>query len=169
MESIITTFHIDWRLLIAQAVNFGLVAGVLWWFAVKPLTKMMAERTETIEKSLRDAEEITKKLQAAEAEKQQIIAQARGQSQEIIAQGQVKSNEATAAAVARAKEQVKKIIEESKQEIASEQKRMMAEAKSEIVDVVTAAVNAVLAKSVDKKIDARLVDETVSALKQIKS
>ncbi|MDD2807349.1 MAG: F0F1 ATP synthase subunit B [Patescibacteria group bacterium] len=166
MESIITTFHIDWRLLIAQAVNFGLVVGVLWWFAVKPLTKLMAERSATIEKSLHDAEEITKKLQVAEEEKRQLINHARVQSQEIIAQGQARSAEATALAVNRAKEQVKKIIEESKREIANEQKKMMVEAKSEIVEVVTAAVNAVLATAVDKKVDAKLVEETVSALNQ---
>ncbi|MBI3305605.1 ATP synthase F0 subunit B [Candidatus Nomurabacteria bacterium] len=55
MDSIISTFHIDWKIIIAQAVNFGIVFAVLYIFALKPLNKLMAERTEKIKKGIDDA------------------------------------------------------------------------------------------------------------------
>ena len=57
MDSIIATFHIDWKIIIAQVLNFGVVFGVLYLFALKPLMKVMRERTEKIEKGIKDAKE----------------------------------------------------------------------------------------------------------------
>ena len=54
MDSIINTFHIDWKIIIAQAVNFGIVFVVLYIFALKPLNKLMAERAEKIKKGVED-------------------------------------------------------------------------------------------------------------------
>ena len=51
MDSIIETFHLDWKLFLAQVVNFTIVVFVLWRFAFKPLAKNLAERTRTIEKA----------------------------------------------------------------------------------------------------------------------
>ena len=48
MDSIISTFHIDWKIIIAQAINFGVVFIVLYIFALKPLSKLMNERAEKI-------------------------------------------------------------------------------------------------------------------------
>ena len=65
MDSIISTFHIDWKIIIAQAINFGVVFVVLYIFALKPLGKLMAERSEKIAKGIDDAkksDELLKKV-----------------------------------------------------------------------------------------------------------
>ncbi|MFA6177454.1 MAG: ATP synthase F0 subunit B [Candidatus Paceibacterota bacterium] len=74
MDSIISTFHIDWKIIIAQAINFGVVFVVLYIFALKPLSKLMAERSEKISKGIDDAKESSGLLQkAAEEYKQNTI------------------------------------------------------------------------------------------------
>ena len=65
MESIISTFHIDWKIIIAQGINFGVVFAVLYFFALKPLNKLMAERTEKIAKGIKDAKRSEELLQQA--------------------------------------------------------------------------------------------------------
>ena len=55
MESIISTFHIDWKIIIAQMINFVIVFVVLYIFALKPLSKLMKERGEKIAKGIDDA------------------------------------------------------------------------------------------------------------------
>ncbi len=52
MESIISTFHIDWKIIIAQAVNFAVVFIVLYIFALKPLSKLMAEEVRKFQREL---------------------------------------------------------------------------------------------------------------------
>lgn len=71
MDSIIATFHIDWKIIIAQAVNFGVVFIVLYIFALKPLVKLMAERSGKIEKGIDDAKKSDELLQKATEEYKQ--------------------------------------------------------------------------------------------------
>ena len=56
MDSLISTFHIDWHLIVAQLVNFAVVILVLWRFALKPLGKLMDERGQTIAGGLENEE-----------------------------------------------------------------------------------------------------------------
>ncbi|MEX2029276.1 MAG: ATP synthase F0 subunit B [Candidatus Paceibacterota bacterium] len=71
MDSLISTFHIDWKIIIAQAVNFGIVFVVLYIFALKPLNKLMEERKERIQKGLSDAKRSDELLQKANDEYKQ--------------------------------------------------------------------------------------------------
>ncbi|MEK7539372.1 MAG: ATP synthase F0 subunit B [Patescibacteria group bacterium] len=70
MDSIISTFHIDWKIIIAQAINFIIVFIVLYIFALKPLNKLMTERAEKISKGLDDAKKSNELLQKATEEYQ---------------------------------------------------------------------------------------------------
>ncbi len=49
MESLIETFHLDIKLIIAQAFNFAIVAFVIYFFALKPIFKLMDKRSNKIE------------------------------------------------------------------------------------------------------------------------
>ena len=71
MDSIISTFHIDWKIIIAQAVNFGVVFVVLYIFALKPLSKLMAERGERIETGIENAKKSSELLRKATEEYKQ--------------------------------------------------------------------------------------------------
>ena len=71
MESIISTFHIDWKIIIAQAINFGVVFIVLYIFALKPLSKLMIERSNKIEMGINDAKKSSELLQKATEEYKQ--------------------------------------------------------------------------------------------------
>ncbi|MFO7806922.1 MAG: ATP synthase F0 subunit B, partial [Candidatus Moraniibacteriota bacterium] len=66
MESLISNFHIDAGLLIAQVINFAIIFAALYFFALKPLLAVMKDRTKTIEKSLEDAKKAEENLAKAE-------------------------------------------------------------------------------------------------------
>ena len=84
MDELIKTFYIDWKLLIAQLVNFGIVLWVLYKFAIKPLSKTMDARTEEIEKSLEDAKKIEASLAQTETERQDKLDAAKKNTQKHI-------------------------------------------------------------------------------------
>lgn len=70
MQDFIQTFHIDWRLMIAQMINFGLVFAALYFLAAKPLTKLIKDRTEEITTGLDDAKKNKALLEKANEEYQ---------------------------------------------------------------------------------------------------
>lgn len=67
------TFGVDWRLLIIQAVNFGVLMLALWAFLYKPLLKLMDERRAKIEKGVHDADQATRALSEAEEKKRELM------------------------------------------------------------------------------------------------
>jgi len=71
MESIISTFHIDWKIIVAQAINFIIVFVVLYLYALKPLNKLMKERGEKIATGIEDAKKSNELLQKATEEHKQ--------------------------------------------------------------------------------------------------
>src|SRR3990167_8274979 len=62
MFVVLETFGIDWQLLIAQGVNFLILAGLLTWLLYKPVLRIVKERQAFVAKGVEDAERAAKKL-----------------------------------------------------------------------------------------------------------
>ena len=133
MEQILTTFGIDWHLLLINAVNFGLLLAALWYFLYGPVMKMLEERRQRVVQGVRDAETATHRLSEIERSRAQKLAEAGKESDELLAAARtagaakerelLQKGEAAAAVVLRdaaaeAAEMKARSISESKQEVA---------------------------------------------------
>jgi len=133
MEELFSTFGIDWKLIIAQAVNFGVLFVALWLLLYKPVMKTLDERAKKIAQGVEDAERATEKLAGAEAEGAKLVAQADEKASNIVLTARtaakdeasiiLKSAEERAAKIAsdadaRAKEVAAQARKESEKEIA---------------------------------------------------
>lgn len=133
MDQLLEAFGIDWKLLIAQAVNFGLLLVVLWYFLYKPVMKTLDERAARIAKGVEDAQRAEEKLAGADTAAADIVAKADTEAGEILSSARdaagterarlVKEAEARAAAIAadaeaRAAEASAKALRDSEKEIA---------------------------------------------------
>ncbi|MBI2593944.1 F0F1 ATP synthase subunit B, partial [Candidatus Daviesbacteria bacterium] len=78
MEKILSDFGVQPVLLLAQIVNFLVLLWILNKLLYKPVLKVLEERKAKIEKGLKNAEEIEKRLaQTAEEEEKAILAAAK--------------------------------------------------------------------------------------------
>ncbi len=148
----------------AQMINFAIVVGVLWYFAFKPLAQQMADRTQSIEKGLQEAELAAQALKDAHLEQQEILKEARQQAQELLLTAQNQSEARQQAETAKAKQEVMKIVQEGKLQLARDREQMMHEVQTELADLVTRATSKVLGDTIDKKIDKKVVENAVSDL-----
>lgn len=144
MDSFISTFHIDWKILIAQAVNFGIIFLVLYFFALKPLKKVMSERTNVIEKGIQDAKDNAYLVSVTKAEYEQVIAKAREEAHTLFQDGKNEAEAKKAEMLAQAQSEVEAMIESGKKNLEAQKAKMVEEAKSEIVSLVVAATEKVL-------------------------
>src|SRR5262245_9300308 len=85
MEAILTTFGVDWRLLLVNAINFGLLLGVLWYFLYTPVMNMLEERRRKVEEGVRTAEAAEVKLREVENSRKGVLAKAGAEADEIVA------------------------------------------------------------------------------------
>ena len=133
MEQLFDAFGIDWKLLIAQAVNFGVLLVALTYFLYKPVLKTLDERKAKVAKGVLDAEEAEQKLAEADSEVSQKLTTATGEAESIVAGARESANseksrilkdaesraaDIAADADARAKETAARALRESEKEVA---------------------------------------------------
>jgi F-type H+-transporting ATPase subunit b len=133
MQALLDAFGINGSLLLAQAVNFGLLLVALSYFLYKPVMKTIAERQAKVAQGVIDAERATEKLAAADTEAAERVSDAENEAEGIVTGARetaslekiriVKEAEARAAALAadadaRAKETAAKALRESEKEVA---------------------------------------------------
>src|SRR6185369_5995878 len=106
MEQVLTTFGVDWRLLLINAVNFGLLLLILWYFVYEPLTIVLEERRQKVSQGVRDAEASAIKLREIEESRSEVLAKAGSEADEVLRQSrlnaQAKEREIVAAGEAAA-------------------------------------------------------------------
>jgi F-type H+-transporting ATPase subunit b len=133
MADLIHAFGINWKLLVIQTVNFGLLLFVLHRFLYKPVLAMLEERRAMVEKGVTDAQAAEELLRTAEHEKGEIVSKAvldantlvndakkRGaaEEQKIVHAAQEKGFQLVAAAEKKAEEEKTRIMREAESEIA---------------------------------------------------
>ncbi|MFH0819126.1 MAG: F0F1 ATP synthase subunit B [Patescibacteria group bacterium] len=165
MEEIINTFHIEWELMLGQIINFAIVASVLWFFAVKPLMKIMKDRTETIEKSLRNAEKIEVNLKETEEIQKQEITKAKKEAQEIIEKANLVAENSKQDFVKKAEEQILDLKNKAKQQVAEAKQEMLKEIKTEVADLVVLTVKKLIDKDLSSSEQKELINKTIKEVK----
>ena len=162
MQELITTFHIDWKLVIAQLINFVIVLFVLYKFAYGPILKMMTERTEKIEKGIENAKNAEKKLAEIKESERTALIEARRQSLEIVTKAEEVATKSKEEIMIVAKEQSKKILEKAEKDIEIERAKMMHEVKGYIAELVVASTGKIIGDSFNSKMDADFIKKSIS-------
>lgn len=158
---ILAKLGIDWRILIAQLVNFGIVLFVLYRFAYKPLLSVLEKREQTIAQSLEDAKAIEKRVKETEERYSLILAKAQKEAAALIEEAGKIAEQKRNAALQKAKEDVAAVIADAKAKIATEKQTMLLEAKEQLGDLVIKAARAVIDIGVNKEISPDLVKKVV--------
>lgn len=133
MQQLFDAFGINGSLLLAQAVNFGILMVALTYFLYKPVMKMIDARQQKVAQGVQDAERAAEKLASADAEASAVMSGAETEAESIVVSAREAANgeksrimkeaETRAAAVAadadaRAKETAAKTMRDSEKEIA---------------------------------------------------
>ncbi|HAE36902.1 MAG: ATP synthase subunit b [Candidatus Nomurabacteria bacterium GW2011_GWF2_35_66] len=159
MDSFISTFHIDWKILIAQAINFGLVFLLIYFFALKPIKKIMKERTDSIEGGLTDAVKNAELLKKTKNEYEEVLANARIEANTIFQEGKKEAEDKKRVMIEDANKEIGEMIEKGKKSLESEKTKMIEEAKNEIVSLVVKATEKLLESHKDASFDEKTLEQ----------
>jgi len=161
MDNLIETFHLDLKLLIAQAINFAIVIAVLYFFALKPLMRTMKDRSVKIEKSLEDAKKIEEKLNKTETDYKEELAKAKKEALTILEKAQAQAEDKKQEMIDKAKIEIGQIINDEKATMQTEKAATLKAIKSEVAGLVISSVEKVLGKKMDAKEDKELIKKIV--------
>lgn len=161
MDSLISTFHIDLKLIIAQMINFAIVFVVLYWFALKPLGKLMKERSGEISKGLSDAKTNAETLANTQKEYAEALAQARREGAEIIAVAKKDAEAEKAKIMVSAKTEADAQIASGKALLEAEKTKMLEGARNELATMIIKATEKVLEGTVKGPVESALVERSI--------
>src|SRR3989338_3575251 len=160
MNELIHQFGIEWKLLLAQIVNFFYFAIVLKKFAYGPILNILKERKRKIEEGLLAAEESQKKLGEAEKEKEGILSGARKESLGIIQKSETTAKEKEGQILTEAGKKAEEIFQEEKAKIHEEKLKMKEDIYKESSDFLKNALAKIVEKS-PQDLDDNLIQGTL--------
>ena len=154
-----TLFQINLFQVIIAAANFVVFLVLIWTFAFKPVSKMLADRRTRIEQGLKDAEQARRDRENAEAERVSTLNDARREANDILARAQKVAQESRDADIAATKEELERMRERATAEIEAEKTRAIADVRAEVADLALRAAGRVVGETMSSERERRLVEE----------
>ncbi len=164
MGELIEKLGIEPGLLIAQVVNFAIVAAVLWKFAYKPVVEMLDKRREKIEKSIQEAERIEKEREDLNTEIAKKLEEAKKEASRIVDEAKKTGARLSQDIYKDAEEHSKKMLEGAEREIAAMRDSAKSEIQAETTKLVVMALEKVSKETMDAKKNEAIVDKTIKEL-----
>jgi F-type H+-transporting ATPase subunit b len=158
---LLNNLGINGKLLLAQIINFLVLLFVLYKFAYGPVLKILNERTNKIEKGLKDAEDAQKKLAEISEKEKEVLVNTRKQAQEIIAKAEEVAVKNKEEIIVSAKAQSEKILADSEKKIETEKVLMFQEVKKQVAQLVVAATGKIIDEKIDANKDKGLIEKAI--------
>ncbi|MGZ8513592.1 MAG: F0F1 ATP synthase subunit B [Candidatus Limnocylindrales bacterium] len=155
-------FQINLFQVIIAAANFVVFLALIWTFAFKPVSKMLADRKERIEEGLKDAEQARRDRENAESERVNTLTEARREANDILARAQKVAQETRDADIAATRDELDRMRVRATTEIEAEKVRAIADVRSEVADLALLAAGRVVGETMSDKRQRRLVEEFLS-------
>ena len=164
LEKIATTFGVNWPHLGAQIISFGIVCGLLYLLAYKPILQMLEARRQQIASGLANAEKIKAELARIEAARLEVLARAEVEGKQMIDEARAAAARVQAEETRKATDAAEQILTRAREAAERDRARMLAELKQEVGRLVVQTTASVTGKILTPDDHRRLAEETARQL-----
>ncbi len=161
-QGVVGLLGLNWKLFIAQLINFGIVLFVLWKWVFGPVAKGLSNRTAKIEASLEEAQKIAEERQTFDSWKNGEIAEVRKEAAGILTKAKAEAESLKTDMISQTKEEQNKLVSQTQVQLEQEKQNIVKEAKAELADLVVNATQAVIKAKLDPKKDAELIKQALA-------
>lgn len=161
MESFLKDFGIQPILLLAQIVNFLILLFLLKKFLYGPIVKVLDQRKQTIEESLKNAEKIEANLAKTEEDYDKKIEKAATEARKIVDEATKSASEIISEARTQASTEMQDILKKGQDSIEMERQKMQQEMRAELTQLVINTLEKVTGKVVSKKDQIDIIEKAV--------
>ena len=166
MQELIHALGIEWKIIIAQIINFTILLFILAKFVYNPVMRLLDERREGVKKTLENEEKAAAKLASAETDKDAILKEARAESSRIIETARVDAEEQKRRMVAATNVEVVKMHAEGQKKLKEEKSRLLVEVKGEIGTLIVATIEKTLGDVLDARTQGKMVEQALAAIRE---
>ena len=150
--------------LLLQAINFIILAIVLYKFLFKPLVSFMEKRAEGIRHSLEEAKQARDEVVRARAEYEESLRTARQEAAALRQRMDREITEERERLIQQSREEANRMITQARTEIEQEVRRAKAELRNETVNLSLTAAEQLLQRSMTDEDQRRLAEQYIEEL-----
>lgn len=161
---ILNQFGINPLLLAAQVVNFLILLFILKKFMYKPILKVLDERKEKIAASLKNAEEIEKRLLETDEKIDKMMVKATSDIQKMMDESKKEAALLKEELTASAQKNAEEIILKGQETVKSEGEKMRQEIMVGVAQIVAKGMEKVTGKVLTKKDQQQLIEKEIKNL-----
>jgi F-type H+-transporting ATPase subunit b len=152
---------IEWDVLLAQLINFGILFGLLFIVLYKPMRRMFDERSARIKASMEQAEGIKEQMAQTQEQVREQLEAARREGQAILARATQMGEQLKEEAKQEAKQEAAAIVVMARAEIERERDAAIAQLRNQFVDLAIAAAEKVVSKTLDREKHRQMIEEVL--------
>ncbi|MFA6105124.1 MAG: F0F1 ATP synthase subunit B [Patescibacteria group bacterium] len=161
----LASLGINPSLFVFQLINFAIVAAIIWYLILKPLTKKLEERQKMIDESIDNSKKIQENLKHSEEKFQEKINEAKTEAGKILEKSSVEADKLAMEIKTKSKTEIDGLVEQAKRNIRAERDEMVMDVKKAAGELVVAALEKVLSEKITDKKDHQLIEEMVKKIK----
>lgn len=165
-ESVIASLGINGQLFLFQLLNFAIIAVIIWFLILKPLTKKMEERKKMIDESIDNAKALETNLKVSEQKYQERIDEGKVEANKVIEAAHEEAKGLAETMKKRAEKDIELLVDQAKRNIAIEREEAMDGVRKEIGALVAAAVEKVVGQKVNDKTDKKIIEDALKNLEK---
>ena len=152
--------------MVAQVLNFLILAAILRALAYKPVARMLQQRADKIKETIDKADADKKAAEDTLKQYKSQLADAQRRAQEIVDKAELTARQERDAIVAETKKEIDRMKQNAQAEIENERNRAFEQMRAEIVSLSLAAAEKIVEKNLTSKENDKLVGDFIAGLDQ---
>nr|WP_291634272.1 F0F1 ATP synthase subunit B [Clostridium sp.] len=143
-------------------INLFVLFFIVKHFLSKPVNKIMDDRQNGINVSIKKAKDDEEKAEALRKEKELLLHESRKKGREIVEQYKVNAQNVSKEIISEAKKESTIIMDRGRLEIEREKEKAESEIKKQVIDLSLILSEKALEKHIDEKEHRRLIEDFIS-------
>ncbi|MCB2354825.1 F0F1 ATP synthase subunit B [Clostridium estertheticum] len=152
---------IEWQRIIYTIINFIVLLFVLKHFFIKPVNKIMDDRKNGINTSIKNAKDNEEKAEISRIEKDKLLHDSKTKGREIVEEYKVKAQNISQEIIDDAKKESVTLMDRSRVEIEREKEKAASEIQKQVIDLSLILSERALEKHIDEKEHRKLIEDFI--------
>jgi F-type H+-transporting ATPase subunit b len=152
---------INWITIIITIINFIVLGLILRHFFIKPVNKIMDDRKDGINTSIKNAKDNEQKAENSRIEKDKLLHDSKTKGREIVEEYKVKAQSISQEIIDDAKKESVTLMDRSRVEIEREKEKAASEIQKQVIDLSLILSERALEKHIDEKEHRKLIEDFI--------
>lgn len=154
---VLSTLGIDWKILIAQVINFLIVLIILRAFVYRPLLRVIDNRREDVKRAMSHADEVAREKSRMQKEYADILKRADEEAGAILSKAKTDAETMRAEIILVAQKEATQILQKGQRQLAEERTRVFEELQGSVAESIVTLTERIIRREFSPEDQSRIL------------